>query len=119
MQIKRERKTEAKGCIPTSKTRKPISSHRRFEELWNRKSQLYLALCGHVLKAEFIPNKEATIIAESILRIGISQPGLGPMDYLHSDHGGEFLKDTLISEQVGPTPESNSILKCILSPKRF
>ena len=22
-------------------------------------------------------------------------------------------------KQVGPTPESNSILKCILSPKRF
>ena len=40
---------------------------RRFEELWNRKSQLYLALCVHVLIAEFIPNKEATIIAESIL----------------------------------------------------
>ena len=25
----------------------------------------------------------------------------------------------LVSEQVGPSPESNSILKCILGPKRF
>ena len=45
--------------------------------------------------AEFIPNKEAVTVAESVLKIWISQPGLGPMDFLHSDRGGEFLNETL------------------------
>ena len=45
--------------------------------------------------AEFIANKEATTVAESVLKIWISQPGLGPMDFLHSDRGGEFLNETL------------------------
>ena len=45
--------------------------------------------------AEFIPNKEAETVAEAILKIWISQPGLGPMEFLHSDRGGEFLNETL------------------------
>ena len=45
--------------------------------------------------AEFIPNKEAETVAEAVLKIWISQPGLGPMEFLHSDRGGEFLNETL------------------------
>ena len=69
--------------------------------------------------AEFIPNKEATTIAESLLRIWISQPGLGPMDYIHSDRGGEFLNDTLIkvseylqvrhTDTAAYTPNANGV----------
>ena len=45
--------------------------------------------------AEFIPNKEAETVADAVLKIWISQPGLGPMEFLHSDRGGEFLNETL------------------------
>ena len=45
--------------------------------------------------AVFVPDKRSETIAEAILRIWIAQPGLGPMEFLHSDKGGEFFNETL------------------------
>ena len=52
-------------------------------------------LFSRLTVATFIPNKKAETVAEGVLKIWISQPGLGPMEILHTDRGNEFLNQIL------------------------
>ena len=92
-----KRKPRPKIALPrASKPNEVVSLDLKEFESGEHSYILYAVdLFSRLTVATFIPNKRADTVAEGVLKIWISQPGLGPMDTLHTDRGSEFLNEIL------------------------